>query len=78
MGTAGGLDLVAGGTAAGDAWLGGYMKCYHQACDAWSASWDLRGAAQEVALFRDVGQALANSRRWPRWRPTSEFAKLRP
>jgi Zn-dependent M28 family amino/carboxypeptidase len=77
MGMSGGADLVAGGRAAGDAWLTDYMKCYHQACDTWSPAWDLRGAAQDVDLLYTVGRALANSRAWPQWRPASEFRALR-
>jgi len=27
--------------------------------------------------MRDIGTDLANSARWPEWKPGSEFAKLR-
>ncbi|WP_174273379.1 M20/M25/M40 family metallo-hydrolase [Sphingomonas bacterium] len=77
MGMSGGHDLVAGGRAAGDAWLEGYMQCYHQACDVWHADWDLRGAAQDVALYYDIGRDLANSRAWPGWRAGAEFKAIR-
>ncbi|MEZ0244443.1 MAG: M28 family peptidase [Sphingomonas sp.] len=70
-------DLVEGGLPAGQAWLDGYMKCYHQACDVWSADWDLRGAAADVDLFHAIGGRLANSRIWPSWRPGFEFEKIR-
>jgi len=77
MGMSGGSDLVKGGRAAGDAWLADYMKCYHQTCDMWSPDWDLRGAAQDVALLYTIGRDLADSRAWPQWRPASEFKGLR-
>jgi Zn-dependent M28 family amino/carboxypeptidase len=77
MAMSGGQDLVEGGRAAGDAWLAGYMKCYHQACDTWSPTWDLRGAAQDVDLLYTIGRDLANSRAWPQWRPASEFRQVR-
>jgi Zn-dependent M28 family amino/carboxypeptidase len=77
MGMSGGHDLVTGGRSAGDAWLTDYMKCYHQACDVWKPTWDLRGAAQDVALFYDIGRDLANSRAWPDWRAGTEFKGLR-
>ncbi|CAM3175215.1 Peptidase M28 [Sphingomonas antarctica] len=77
MGMSGGHDLVTGGRAAGDAWLTDYMKCYHQACDVWKQSWDLRGAAQDVALLYGIGSSLANSRDWPDWRPGTEFKAMR-
>lgn len=77
MAISGAPDLVQGGRAAGQAWLDGYMKCYHQTCDLWDPSWDLRGAADDVGLFLTIGQRLANSRRWPTWRSDSEFKAIR-
>jgi Zn-dependent M28 family amino/carboxypeptidase len=77
MAMSGGSDLVQGGRAAGDRWLADYMRCYHQTCDTWDPNWDLRGAAQDVELFRIIGQDLANSRRWPQWRAQSEFNAVR-
>lgn len=77
MAISGAPDLVAGGRAAGQAWLDAYMRCYHQTCDAWSPAWDLRGAAADVELFRRVAAALANGRDWPAWRAESEFAAVR-
>ena len=78
MAIGGGEDLVSGGRAAGDAWVSDYTAhCYHQTCDRWSPSWDLRGAAQDVDLFYRVGLELGNSRRWPEWRATSEFKAIR-
>jgi len=78
MALGGGEDLVAGGRAAGDAWVDDYTAhCYHQPCDAWSPNWDLRGAAEDVDLFYRMGRDLGNSRRWPQWRPDSEFKAIR-
>ncbi len=77
MAISGASDLVTGGRPAGQAWLDGYMKCYHQTCDAWSKDWDLRGAAQDVALFQTIGTTLANGRAWPEWRDGSEFKAVR-
>ena len=78
MGMAAGPDLVAGGREAGDRWVNDYTtRCYHQVCDNWSPSWDLRGAAQDIALFYDVGRDLANSTRWPQWNADSEFKRVR-
>lgn len=78
MALAGGNDLVDGGRAAGQKWVEDYTSnCYHQPCDAWSADWDLRGAAQEVALLYAIGHRLANSREWPAWRKDSEFSAIR-
>ncbi|HEX3423690.1 MAG TPA: M28 family metallopeptidase [Sphingomicrobium sp.] len=78
MALAGAYDMVEGGRAAGERWLDGFTgTCYHQTCDSWSASWNLKGAAQEAELFYAIGARLANSRQWPQWNPTSEFAKVR-
>ena len=78
MAIGGGEDLVSGGRTAGDAWVADYTAhCYHQPCDAWSPNWDLRGAAEDVDLFYRIGRDLGNSRRWPEWRPTSEFKAIR-
>jgi Zn-dependent M28 family amino/carboxypeptidase len=77
MALSGAADMKDGGRAAGEKWLADYMKCYHQTCDAWDASWDLRGAAQDVELFHTIASELANSRRWPEWRRESEFRAIR-
>ncbi|MGN3975385.1 M28 family metallopeptidase [Tsuneonella sp. SYSU-LHT278] len=78
MGIAGASDLVEGGRAAGKAWVDTYTgQCYHAACDAWSEDWNLAGAVQDIALVRDIGADLANSRRWPGWKDGSEFKAVR-
>ncbi len=78
MGLAGASDLEQGGRAAGQAWIDDYTgRCYHQACDAWDASWNLAGAIQDIEVMRDIGTDLANSARWPEWKAGSEFAGLR-
>jgi Zn-dependent M28 family amino/carboxypeptidase len=78
MGLGGGHDLVNGGREAGERWVADYTaRCYHQPCDAWSADWDLRGAAQDVQLLHDIGRELASSSRWPEWKQGSEFKDVR-
>jgi Zn-dependent M28 family amino/carboxypeptidase len=78
MGIAGGADLVEGGRAAGDQWIADYIgNCYHQTCDEWSADWDLRGAAEDIELFRTIIEDLGNSTRWPQWKSGSEFKAIR-
>jgi Zn-dependent M28 family amino/carboxypeptidase len=78
MALAGAYDMQNGGRPAGEAWLNSFTtNCYHQTCDAWSPSWDLRGAAQEAELFYAIGNRLANGREWPQWYAQSEFAKVR-
>ena len=78
MSLAGASDLVEGGRTGGQAWIDDYTgRCYHQACDAWDKSWNLAGAVQDIELLRDIGWDLANSARWPVWKPGSEFAAAR-
>lgn len=77
MAISGAPDLKEGGRAAGQAWLDGYMRCYHQTCDAWSEAMDFSGAAQDVSLAYQVGADLARSSRWPQWRDGSEFRAIR-
>jgi len=78
MGIAGAADLVEGGREAGKRWIDEYVgNCYHQTCDAWDPDWDLRGAAQDVEAFRLIVEDLANSTRWPEWKPASEFRAVR-
>jgi Zn-dependent M28 family amino/carboxypeptidase len=77
MAISGAPDLVAGGRIAGDAWLKGYMACYHQACDKWQANWNLAGAADDVDLAYRVGRDLAFSTQWPAWSSSSEFRAVR-
>jgi Zn-dependent M28 family amino/carboxypeptidase len=77
MAISGAADLRDGGREAGTRWLENYMRCYHQTCDAWSASLDFRGAAQDVELFHAIGKSLATSTRWPQWRSSSEFFATR-
>ena len=78
MALSGAYDMQNGGRPAGERWLESFTStCYHQTCDSWSPTWDLRGAAQEAELFYAIGARLANSRAWPQWNGTSEFAKVR-
>jgi Zn-dependent M28 family amino/carboxypeptidase len=77
MALGGASDLKQGGLKAGQKWLDDYMKCYHQTCDTLDPDWDLRGAAQDVDLFYDVGLKLADSRAWPTWSDGSEFKSVR-
>jgi Zn-dependent M28 family amino/carboxypeptidase len=78
MALGGGVDLVAGGREAGDRWVAEFTaRCYHQTCDQWRPDWDLRGAAQDVALAYAIGRELAFSGGWPQWRANSEFRAVR-
>ena len=74
-----GVDLVSGGTAAGEAADSAYRKDrYHQPADEYdAATWNLQGMAQDMTTSYRLGLELANSRAWPNYRPTSEFRSIR-
>lgn len=78
MGIAGASDLVSGGKDAGQKWVDDYTgKCYHQACDAWDAGWNLDGAIEDISVFYRIGDELARSGKWPGWKAGSEFKAVR-
>ena len=78
MALGGGVDLVEGGREAGDRWVTEFTaNCYHQTCDEWSPDSTSSGAAQDVALFYDIGRELAFGRDWPEWKAGSEFRAIR-
>ena len=58
--------LTGGGRAAGGQWIAdSTSNCYHKTCDAWSSDWNLRGAVEDISLFKTTIQNLGNSRRCP-------------
>ena len=74
----GGSMLESGGSGAADAAYLAYNRDkYHQPADKYDPAWDLRGMVQEMEVFRDLGLDLANSRRWPDWKPGAEFKAAR-
>ena len=77
MALGGASELREGGRAGGQAWLDAYMACYHKTCDAWSADWNLTGAAEDVDLFGHIGERLSHAGVWPGWSSASEFGKVR-
>jgi Zn-dependent M28 family amino/carboxypeptidase len=73
-----GDDLVNGGKKRGVALREEFnAKKYHQPKDEWSESLDFTGEAQDVSLLYEVGRSLADSTRWPEWKPGSEFKAQR-
>jgi Zn-dependent M28 family amino/carboxypeptidase len=78
MGIAGASNLKLGGIAAGQAWIDAYTgKCYHQTCDTIGPDWNLAGAVEDINLVGEITDELANSARWPQWKPGSEFKAIR-
>ena len=74
-----GVDLLSGGTAAGDAADAAYRRDrYHQPADEYDATtWNFSGMAQDVMALYTLGRELASSGDWPNYRTTSEFRPIR-
>ena len=50
---------------------------YHQVTDEVRPDWDLAGCMQDVQLLFEVGYEVANSEKFPEWKPRSEFKAKR-
>jgi Zn-dependent M28 family amino/carboxypeptidase len=74
-----GVDLLTGGTAAGEAADAAYRRDrYHQPADEYDPrTWNLEGMAQDMTALHRLGLELASARDWPNYRPTSEFRPIR-
>ena len=73
-----GRDLLDGGLAAGNARADDYnVNRYHQTKDEFDPRWTFEGSAQEASVAWRVGLGIANSSRWPAWKPGVEYAVLR-
>jgi Zn-dependent M28 family amino/carboxypeptidase len=71
----GGVDDEARGPQWGEAQFEEYLAHrYRQAGDKYTEDWDLRGAVEDLELYRTIGERLADTRRFPRWLPNSEFS----
>ena len=76
--TKSGIDSPAQGADYGKRWLDDYTaKRYHQPSDEYSPDWDVSGTLQDLQVYYDVGLGVADSNRWPNWRPDSEFRAIR-
>ena len=72
------MDLTTGGAVAGRAWLDDYVaNRYHKPSDEYDAAWNVSGTLQDLALYYDVGRAVADGTHWPEWREGSEFRAIR-
>jgi len=50
---------------------------YHKPQDEVLPTWDLSGAAEDLALVVAVGYRVAQAEKWPEWRPGTEFKAVR-
>ncbi len=52
-------------------------KQYHKPADSFNPNWDLSGAVEDLQLYFEIGDDVANSSTWPMWNATSEFRAKR-
>jgi Zn-dependent M28 family amino/carboxypeptidase len=50
---------------------------YHKPSDEVRADWDLTGAVEDLRLFFRLGLRVAKAKRWPEWKPGTEFEGVR-
>ena len=50
---------------------------YHAPGDEYDPNWDLTGAAEDVLLYFEIGDRLANESAWPEWYEGNEFKEAR-
>jgi Zn-dependent M28 family amino/carboxypeptidase len=73
-----GRDLVDGGLEVGSARAEDYnVNRYHQPKDEFDPGWTFAGTAQETVVAWRIGAEIANSTRWPIWKPGAEFSVIR-
>lgn len=76
--TKAGVNSVDKGPDWGKRWLDDYTAHrYHKPSDEYDPAWDVSGTLQDLALYYEVGLALANSNRWPNWHEGTEFRATR-
>jgi Zn-dependent M28 family amino/carboxypeptidase len=73
-----GVDVIGRPPGWGKAMLADYSDHrYHQPSDEYDPHWDWSGALQDLALYFDIGQRLANGSSWPNWYANDEFRAVR-
>ena len=50
---------------------------YHKPSDQVKPDWDLSGAVEDLQAFFEVGYKVAQTDRWPEWKPGTEFKAKR-
>jgi len=50
---------------------------YHSPADEVNESWDVDAAVEDLVLFFNIGNRLANSNEWPQWFDGNEFRAIR-
>jgi Zn-dependent M28 family amino/carboxypeptidase len=73
-----GLDLLAGGKAAGEKAAADYTAHrYHTPNDVFNPDWDLSGILEDTQAIYELGQHLSHAGVWPTWYADSPFRAKR-
>jgi Zn-dependent M28 family amino/carboxypeptidase len=73
-----GIDSVEHGAEWGQAQADDYTaNRYHKPADEYDPTWDMSGAEEDVRLFFDFGETIADSDAWPNWKEGTEFRAIR-
>ncbi len=73
-----GINYVEGGKERGRKLQAAYTaERYHKPADEYNPEWDLSGMKQNLLLFYQVGQVIADSTVWPRWSEDVSFKAVR-
>ncbi|HEV7123505.1 MAG TPA: M28 family peptidase [Rhodanobacter sp.] len=73
-----GLDLLAGGKAAGQKAVEDYTAHrYHTPNDVFNPHWDYAGILEDTQALYELGQHLGHVGVWPTWYPASPFKPIR-
>ncbi|MBR0552621.1 M28 family metallopeptidase [Stakelama marina] len=73
-----GIDLVNGGTAAGEKASQDYTdNRYHKPQDEYDPNWNWSGAVEDLDIYYELGRELAQGDIWPNWYENAEFRSIR-
>jgi Zn-dependent M28 family amino/carboxypeptidase len=73
-----GVDIIGKPDGYGREKRAGYvMNDYHKVTDQVEPWWDFEGAAADTRLYFQMGLQVAQSDRWPEWKPGAEFKAKR-
>jgi Zn-dependent M28 family amino/carboxypeptidase len=79
LNTESGIDVVGKGKDYGEKLQDEYNdKYYHQPSDSYDATtWTMEGTINDLKLLFLVGRRIAFEKKWPQWKPLSEFKAIR-
>ena len=78
LSASGGIDIAGKGKDAGRKQEDDYTaNHYHKPSDEYDSKWTFNGGIEDITLLFILGEKLANSTAWPKWKAGSEFKAIR-